>query len=71
MGEDKDEDKRDLFDCTFVEGVKCPYKTCKKSKLLPQCANCKTYNKWMREMEAEEDKFFDEVDRIRATGQWL
>ena len=60
-------EKKLLF-CFFLPNVICSFRTSEKSGLMDRCLKCPYYVKFLREMEEEEDKFWEEVDRIRKYG---
>ena len=51
--------------CVFVVDVLCSYQRYDKPVVLDRCLSCSHYLRANREIEEEEDKFFDEVDKIR------
>ena len=54
------------FECIFLSGIVCSFQKYGKPVLLARCDHCEHYLRFVREMEEEEDKFFDEVDKIRS-----
>lgn len=52
--------------CSFLLDVLCPHKKYKGFRVFGKCFKCPHYLKFLREMEDEEQKFFDEVERVRA-----
>jgi len=58
------------FKCSFWGGdVLCSFKKSDKFVVLRRCLKCSHSERFMREMEQEEDEFFDEVDRVRREGR--
>ena len=51
--------------CSFYRDVVCSHKTSARFVVLGVCYKCPHYRSFMREMDDEEDKFFDEVDKAR------
>lgn len=45
-----------LYGCSFVAGVKCPFKSKEYERLLDQCETCETYLRFSRAMEEEDGK---------------
>ena len=52
--------------CVFLVDLFCSFQKYDKPVVLDRCFTCPHYLRVMREMEEEEEKFFDEVDRIRS-----
>ena len=51
--------------CFFLPDVLCSYRKTEKFYVMDRCVKCRHYNTFMSEMEEEEDRFFEEVERIR------
>jgi hypothetical protein len=50
----------------FYEDVVCPYpKIAKEKRVGSVCPNCSHYERFMREMDAEDERIMDEIDRER------
>jgi hypothetical protein len=54
--------------CVFFDDVRCPYRKSEKVKIMSRCFKCPHLKEFEREMEREEDEFWDEVDRMRREG---
>lgn len=55
--------------CMFLLCVLCAYrKDADDFRPMEGCFTCSHYLRFLREMEEEEEKFFDECDRIRKYG---
>ena len=55
-----------LLSCLFDGAVLCSFvKREGRSGVLTRCFKCPTYLRFCREMEAEEDAFFEMVERVR------
>lgn len=54
------------FTCIFLSDVVCSFQKYGHAVLLRRCDTCEYYLRFVREMEEEEEKFFDEVDKIRS-----
>ena len=50
--------------CFFTNAVRCFHRKSDRSGVFDRCAKCPHYERFMREMEEEEDKFWDEFDRL-------
>ena len=67
-------DNRDKgFPCTFYpDSVVCGYKKCACSRVLGECWKCSHFRRFMREMDREDERFFDEVERLEKEREaWL
>ena len=59
-------EKSKVLPCLFDGVTLCSFvKREGRTGVLTRCFKCPTYLKFCREMEAEEDAFFEEVERIR------
>ena len=54
--------------CFFLLDVLCSFRLTDKSVVMERCFRCSRYVEFVREMEEEEDAFFEEVERIRKYG---
>jgi hypothetical protein len=54
--------------CSFWENVLCQSKKNDRFVVLRRCLTCPHYRRFEREMEEEEDEFFDYVERVRSRG---
>ena len=54
--------------CFFLVDVLCLYRKSDTSRPIERCFRCPHHLRFMREVEEEEDKFFDECDKIRKYG---
>jgi hypothetical protein len=53
-----------LLPCLFESDVMCSHVHETNFGVIHRCLNCKFYFDYCREMEAEEDEFFEELDRL-------
>jgi len=54
-----------LLPCEFLDGVFCSYRKSEKfGAIIHRCLKCRHYLEFVRELEAEEDRFFEELDRL-------
>ena len=60
--------EKKLFTCFFLPDVLCSWVKSEKSGIMNRCFKCPFYFKFLREMEEEEEHFWDEVDKIRKYG---
>ena len=60
--------EKKLFSCFFFSDVLCSWRKSEKFGIMNRCLKCPFYFKFLREMEEEEEQFWDEVDRIRKYG---
>jgi hypothetical protein len=56
--------------CLFRDDVPCPYRRDKKFGLMVRCFKCSHYERFMTEMQKEDERIMDEIDEIRRTGVW-
>ena len=57
--------KRKILSCLFLLDVLCSYRKTEGFGVMDRCLKCPHYFRFVREMEEEEEAFFEEVDRIR------
>ena len=55
--------------CLFLPDVVCSYNKSDKPRFMRRCEKCVYYAKFLREMEEQEEEFWEEVDRIRKYGE--
>ena len=60
--------EKKLLSCFFLPDVLCSWRKSEKLGLMDRCLKCPFYFKFMREMEEQEEEFWDEVDSIRKYG---
>ena len=60
--------EKKLLSCFFLPDVLCSFRKSEKFGVMSRCLKCPFYAKFMREMEEEEEEFWDEVDKIRKYG---
>ena len=54
-----------LLSCVFWDDVWCSYRKSEKVGVMDRCMKCRHYRRLIREMEKEEEEFFEEVERAR------
>ena len=60
--------EKKLLSCLFLVGVLCSFRKSEKSYIMNRCFECPHYKRFLKEMQEEEDAFFEEVERIRKYG---
>jgi hypothetical protein len=65
-----DKNSSKLFPCAFLPDVLCSYRKDEKFDVMDRCSTCRHYGRFMREMDAEDERVMDEIDEIRRTGVW-
>lgn len=55
--------------CLFLPDVVCLYVESDKPTFMSRCEECPHYKRFVRDMENEDQEFWDEVDRIRKYGE--
>jgi hypothetical protein len=51
--------------CVLTNDVVCSYRKSAKVHMMDRCFQCSELARFEREMDEEEEKFFDEVDEVR------
>ena len=52
--------------CVFFDDVICSFRKGERGvRIMDRCLKCRHYVRFLREMEKEEDEFFDYVERVR------
>lgn len=51
--------------CLFKFKVLCSFRKSEKFGIMGRCLKCSHYLSFVRDMEKEEDEFFEEVERVR------
>lgn len=54
-----------VLSCVFFDDVLCSLRRHEKVRIMSRCFRCSHYLRFVREMEKEEEEFFEEVERIR------
>ena len=54
-----------VLPCVFSEKVLCSHRKSVKVYIMDRCWECSELARFEREMDEEEEKFFDEVDEVR------
>lgn len=57
--------KKKLFSCFFLADVLCSFRKDERFNVMERCFKCPHYRRFMSEMQEEDDKVMDEIDRIR------
>ena len=57
-----------LLPCLYELDVLCAFRTSEKQMHMKRCETCTYYKRFVKDMEDEEEEFFEEVDRIREHG---
>jgi len=60
--------KEKLFSCVFLSDVLCSFRKSEHFAVMERCFKCPHYKRFEREMEEEEDAFFEECERIWKYG---
>lgn len=50
----------------FFDDVLCSFRKSERSGVLDRCMNCDNFERFNREMQKEEDEFFEEVEWLRS-----
>jgi len=59
-----------ILSCPFDNIVLCSYRKDPKFTVMDRCLKCSHYEQFAKEMDEEEDKFFEEVEEAHRTGVW-
>lgn len=54
-----------VLSCTFLPNILCSFRRHEKVRVMSRCFRCEHYLRFCREMEEEEDEFFERVEAIR------
>lgn len=57
-----------FLSCIFFDDVLCSFRKSEKLGVMDRCLKCEYYRRFMREMDEEEERVWDEIDRIRKYG---
>ena len=60
-------EKKLLF-CLFLVDVLCSFRKSEKFYIMNRCFECPHYKRFLKEMQDEEDEFFEECERIWKFG---
>lgn len=60
--------KDKLFSCFFLSDVLCSFRTNEKFGVMSRCLKCPHYRRFVREMDEEDERVMDEIDKIRKYG---
>jgi hypothetical protein len=60
--------ERKILPCFFEPDVWCSYRKSERFTVMARCFKCKYYLEFIREMEEEEEKFWEEEERLRREG---
>ena len=55
-----------VLSCVFKNDVLCSFRKSEKVKFMHMCLKCSHYLDFCKEMEDEEEEFWEEVERIRG-----
>lgn len=59
--------KKQLF-CLFLLDVLCSFRKYEKFGVMDRCLECPHYKKFLREMDKQDEMFWDEEARVRKYG---
>lgn len=54
----------------FYDNEFCPHPEVDRDRRMVLCGSCNHYRKFEREMEAEDERVMDEIDKIRRRGSY-
>lgn len=60
-----------ILSCMFLSDVLCSFRKSEEFGVMNRCLKCPHYQRFLREMEEEEEEFWEEVDRFRIYGRWV
>lgn len=55
-----------IFSCGFLPDILCSFRKTEKFGIMDRCLKCRHYAEFLREMEEEDEKVMDEIDREYA-----
>ena len=60
--------KEKLFSCFFLPDVLCSFRNNENFAIMNRCLKCPHYKRFLREMDEEDERVMDEIDKIRKYG---
>ena len=57
-----------LLPCVFLDDVLCSFRKSEKFTILDKCRTCPYLKRFEREMDEEDERIMDEIDKIRKYG---
>lgn len=57
-----------LLSCVFLPEVLCSFRKSEHFAIMERCLKCSQYRRFEKEMENEEEEFFEEVKKIQKYG---
>jgi len=61
-------EKEKVLSCLFLLDVLCSFRKTEKFGVMDRCLKCSHYERFLREMDEQDEKFWDEEARIRKYG---
>ena len=55
-----------ILSCVFFDDVLCSFRRSEKSGIMDRCMNCEHFARFNREMQKEEEEFFEEEGWFRS-----
>jgi len=55
--------------CFFLEDVLCTFRKAYASGIMNRCLTCPHYRRFEKEMDEQDERVMDEIDRIRKYGR--
>jgi len=55
-----------LFSCFFLPDVLCSFRKNENFGVMSRCSKCPHYERFWQELDDEEEKFWEEVARMRG-----
>lgn len=59
-----------LLSCFFIKGVLCSYVKYGTVGIMDICVKCSHYERFLNDMDAEDQKVMEDIEEIRRTGVW-
>jgi len=60
--------ERTLFSCVLFDKVLCSFRVNDEDYFMHRCYRCREYERFMREMQKEDERVMQEIDNIRKYG---
>ena len=57
-----------LLSCFFLDDVLCSFRKTDACGVMDRCLKCPHYERFNREMQEQDERVMDEIDRIRKFG---
>jgi len=60
--------EKKLLSCVLLPDVLCSFRESEQFGVMNRCLKCPHYFRFLKEMDEEEEEFFEEAEKIRKYG---